>query len=374
MARYYNIMKKLIPLLFITIPLLSAGCVKEDMEACTDAAIVDPLRLDFSFTNNKQGQNMIADDIKDIRVYIFDQESGLLTHAFDIAYEDLVNDGIDVDVPSGVYTIVAWASNSDDMLTDDFQAGYAEDTDNNGTIDNYADSVSINTTSIDDFRMMLEYEKLPADMVGDIVPKVERFDDLYWASADSVSVERTRQQIVHLDFLLNTATFNVRVAGLQHLGNAATRADSDMPLDLFVTGNNGVYKINNVPDTTSLRVRYNSYDGSVAADTMTTHIRSMRLDMADSYDVRLYLQDPDGRGNVLDPMDLMDIILATRDDAGNNIYQSQKALDIETEFNIEISVAVDLTVSVTVNGFEPVVLTPGESDAEKTPNAPNKTE
>lgn len=347
------------------------SCISDRNDDCPVPA---DLRLNFAFTNNKQRQDRLVEDIRDIRIYIFDQNSDLLTHIIDVTPEEVLACGINTDIPSGLYTFVAWASNSEDMMRDGFRAAYADDTDGDGITNEY-DEIARDSTTLHDFRMMLAYDELPEGVKGDITPKVEDFGDLYYASASDIAIDRTQNQTVEFDFTLNTAVLNVRVNGLRYFESAATRADSTaMPLSVFVLGRNSIMEDNNAMDDNAQRMRYNPYDQTLGTDTLSTNIKSMRLaiDEKDNNDVMLYLQQPNADSDVVDPVDLIDLITSTCDQQGNTIYNTQKDLDIETEFTIDISVAEDLTVSVSVNGFEPVTLTSEASKPGETPNTPDE--
>lgn len=349
------------------------GCVYEDDSDCGDGSIAgtgEGVKLDFSFTNNKEAQNLFANQINDVRVYIFDQASGILRYIVDLDREDIVRGEIAVDIPSGTYSIVAWASNAEDMMADGFRAAWADDTDGDGQTNEY-DDISKDVTTLKDFRMMLTYDQVPDGEAGDVTPKIANFGDLYYAEGDNLVIDRKQDQTIYFNFTKNTSVLNVTVGGMQHFG-AATRAtgDSIPPVNLFVLGNNGIMENNNSTDNNAQRMRYNPYNQTMTTDTLTTSIKSMRLDLDEQSqdDVKLYLHNPDDHSDVINPMGLLDVILATCDDQGNTVYNNQQDIDKEDEFNIEITIATDLTVSVSVNGFTPVVLTPQQSDAEKTPN------
>ncbi len=107
-------LRKLIFLLFPV--LISVGCnLKEDLSDC------GVLRLAFRYTYNSQNVNRLTSAVRDIHVYAFDRSNDLLVDVIHVGWEDIAKGYVEVDhLPNGVYTFIAWAGSSEDMMDNGF--------------------------------------------------------------------------------------------------------------------------------------------------------------------------------------------------------------------------------------------------------------
>jgi len=288
-----------------------------------------------------------SDEIRSSRVYIFDSQTGILEDVISVAEPDIARGYIDVEgINEGFYTIIAWGGSSSNML----QGGYMDATVTNPAINTFA-PVTIGTTTLDNFRMMLAYDPLTGNPVAEVAPKVSDFDDLFYAIAENISVVNNSHQVIDLPFIKNTSTLRITVTGIQHLR-------STMPVDIFTTGRNWLYRYNNTPAANTPRMLFLPQSETLTANnTMEIFIRQQRLYINQSAAdrVMLYVQDPATGADIMAPLDLIAAIMQ------NPAYQTQQAIDREDLFEMTISIpspgdSGDLTVTITINGWEVVIL------------------
>ena len=327
---------------------MTSGCVKEDTGECAPG-----LRLYFRYTYNNMGQDQLASRIGDIRIYLFDQSTGLLTDIIRAERQDIDRGWMEPSISKGVYTVVAWAADGEDMM----QGGYHDAEMINPATHTFIPQARIGVTTLDNFRMVLTSDALPAGSIGEITPSTEDFDHLFFAIAANVSIANKNGQVVELDFIKNTSILKVKVTGLEHLTRAPA---ADQPLSVFVTGRNERGGYNNAIGSHAREVRYEPPCKTLTVTTANFDIKVQRLDIAYhiAHPVLLYVRNQHDGQDVIVPLDVMDAILQAEDAQGNPIWQTQEAIDREDEFPIEISILHDLNVRVTVNGFEIVDTTP----------------
>lgn len=314
--------------IFTLLCFLMCGCIKEDTADC------GRLRLQFRYTHNDSGRDLLADNVGEIRVYAFDMATGLLAAIIHVGPDDIARGYMDTNIADGRYGFVAWGVGGDSLI----DGGYSVD-------------AVVGTTTLDDFRLMLDYNDAPGGKGDtDAVPFKADFDNLFYALAADVSVVGTQVQIVDFDLMKNTSTLKVIVNGLDHL----SRAVEGLPLEVFCTGRNYLYNSLNGLDNQTPRMLYLPYDGSVEGDTQQVYIRQQRLSIAQSAvdPVMLYVRHAERGYDLVKPLDL---VAAIRQ---NPAYFDQDAIDREDLFVIELSILLDLRVSVEVNGWQIVILDP----------------
>lgn len=340
-------MYRKIVILFLLAGLMS-GCIKENLDNCEAR-----LRLYFRYTYNNQRQDLLASQVGDIRVYLFDQSSGLLSDIIRADRQDIDRGWLEPDIPEGVYTAVAWAASGEDLM----RGGYQEVEMTNPATHTYIPQVRIGTTTLDNFRMMLADRELSAGSTGVMTPVWENFDHLFFAIATDVAVTKENDQRVEFDFIKNTSTLKVHVTGLEYLSARASVANQ--PLNVFATGPNERYLYDNGIDPHTRVVRYEPPYTQFTATDMDVDIRIQRLDLAyhSAHPVLLYIQSRTGQ-NLVAPIDVTDAILRAKNAQGNPLWLSQEDVDREDEFPFEISILRDLSIQVTINGFEVVDVTP----------------
>ncbi|MDR0334125.1 MAG: FimB/Mfa2 family fimbrial subunit [Dysgonamonadaceae bacterium] len=329
-------------LFFTLLSFLMLSCIKDSLDDCDRS-----LRLQFRYLHNNQSQDLLTEQVQDIRVYLFDQNTGVLVNIIPVGVQDIALGYVDVDVNEGLYTAVAWGGSSINMM----QGGYRDATATNPATNTYA-PIAIGTTTLEQFRMILTYNPLSGNSFAQVAPQKEDFDDLFFAIAEDISVAGWNKQIVPLDLIKNTSTLKVVATGFEHL---RSRALSDIPVDIFTTGKNWLYTYNNAPDIYTPRMIYRPYDATLGANnTIEIFIKQQRLNINQSVTepVLLYIRNTDSNTNIIAPIDLISAIRQ------NPNYLTQSAIDREDLFVIEVSILHDLEVVIVINGWKVVILDP----------------
>jgi hypothetical protein len=316
---------------FLSLIFLFSSCIREDNRDCPQG-----VRLRFSYTHNNKGLDLLTKQVRDIHIYLFDRHTGTLASIVSTGVQDIARRYIDIDIPAGIYTAIAWGGSSANML----QGGYRA-------------TAVIGITTLEQFRMMLDYESISGNLPADAVPKTADFDDLFYAFVENIPVVMNRRRTVDLSFIKNTNTLKVTVTGLQNLRSV-------MPVDIFTTGANWLYTYGNTPVTNTPRMLYlPQIETLTANNTMEVFIKQQRLHIGQSAANRVmfYIQDPATGTDVVAPLDLIAAIMQ------NPAYQTQQAIDMEDLFAIAVSISptgnsVNTTVTITINGWEVVMLTP----------------
>lgn len=332
-------------IIFTLLSLLTGGCIREDMSECANCRVL------LRYTHNTQGEDLIASQVQDIHLYVFDQDAGLLADVIHVGTPDIARGYIDIYLPDGIYTITAWGGSSEDIT----QGGFKDAQLTDSAPLTYTSPVTIGAATFDDFRMMLACEKFTGKGDGDIIPKTEQFDHLFFALAQGIPATGKNMRTVVLDFIKNTSILKVSVKGVENLPVCA----SGEKLSVFVTGSNNSYMYDNRIDKFARQIRYEALCDKLAKAEIQTEVRMLRLDLDKHLDdpVQLHIQNADYE-NVISSLDVVRTILQTCDRQGNFIYQTQEDIDRESVFTIDILIQYDLSVRVTVNGFETVNLTP----------------
>ena len=339
-------MPKKLTLLLIS-ALLMAGCIGENLDDCVRC------RLRFSYTYNDENADRLSAHVQDIHVYVFDQTTRLLVDVIEVGSADIERGWVDIDdLPDGRYTFVAWGGSGED-LSRSFSDSHMYD----ASAHDHSDS-RIGHTTLDEFYMMLDYNNLPVETLGDIAPSREDFDDLFHAVVVDVPVISGRNSEVGFDFVRNTNVLQITVTGLEYLWNySPTRAPTaDQPLHIYAIGKNGRYRADNTIDDDARQVRYEPPCHTLSATSMGVDIKTMRLDIDRHSDdpVLLYVQNAETGDDMIAPLDIIGAIQKTQSTRGEYLYPDQEAIDREYEFPIELSILHDLSVRVTINGWEVV--------------------
>ncbi len=335
--------------------LCHAGCVAELTDGCLECRVT--FHYTLSNPSGGPGSVSVSNYVRTIEVYVFDAATGVLTEVIDVPARDIARGYMDMPgLDDGTYVFVAWGSSHDD-LGRSFSGRHMNDASTHEH-----EEIRVGETTLRTFYMMLGVDDTPEEMAGDIVPLTEDFDDLFWAVARDVVITKGKDRSpVDFNFIRNTSLLKVTVTGLEHLGGGSTRG-SDLPLpEVYVLGRNGRYRWDNSIDDHARRVHYASSGEDFSSDTLRLDIKTMHLDIArhrGDDQVQLYLKDATTGRDIISPLDILGVILQTRNDSGGYLYPRQENIDRQYEFPIEFSVASDLRVHVYVSGWEVVVLEP----------------
>ncbi len=346
-----NMFKKII--IFSLLSCLISSCIREDRSDCPEG-----FRLQFSYTHNNTGEDRMAAEVGDLRFYVFDKATGLLVDIIKVGAAQIAQGWIDVSLPNGNYTIVAWAGSGPDLFAD----GYIEADMTDPSTHSYAPGATIGVTTLDNFRVMLACDTFSGAPEGDITPCTGSFDDLFFAMQD-VTVNTAKDQTVNFDFIKNTSVLSVEITGLEYLSsytpvqgkaNFSRAAASDQPLLVFATARNERYMYDNLIGANGRTVRYEPPYTALTATDMQVDIQIQRLDVVQhtGWPVLLYIQDVTTGSDMVQPINVLDAIMRVKDSHGNLRWPTQREIDNEDVFPFRISILHDLSVNITVEGFE----------------------
>jgi hypothetical protein len=323
------------------------GCTSQKEIDCSGR-----VRLVFRHTLNTSFTDRFKEEVSSMKVYIFDSSTGVLVNAVQVPQSDINQGYMDLFLPSdSEYTLVAWGGSGNDILRGGHKAVEIIDAAAHG----YHDDVRIGETTLDSFRKMLEYELVTsrnADSNTAYAPTNVLFDDLFHAKTEEVSVQPFSEQSITLDFLRNTSTLRVEVAGLQYLRPQLGGAQ----LQVFATGANARYYTTNHICTFARQLEYQPYYREITDTEKFIDIKMQRLVIArhnnGTTPVLLYVQHPETGINLIRPFNLVQAILSVRDIHNNLVWRTQEDIDREEEFYIRISFnPYDLNVGISINGW-----------------------
>jgi hypothetical protein len=319
-------------LLLATLLLLSS-CVKEDHSTCNRGQ-----RIQVRYTHNTHERDLLSDRTGDVRIYLFNQSTGVLVDIIRLSTANIAAGYIDTELPTGTYTAIAWAGSSADMMQHSYRDARAVDP----ATQNYASPVVIGTTTMSQFRMMLRHTPLTGNSCATTVPHTANFDDLFFDIKENISITGGfgSIQIIDFDLVKNTCTLKVIVTGLEYLYDEAE-------MELFVTGKNWIYCHNNVLEASTPVMLYEPYDETAGTNRMEYLFRQQLLSVARRTDdpVMLHIRDAALDMDMVLPINVVDAIMQ------NPNYRTQLAIHKEDIFTIEVSILHDLSATITVNGF-----------------------
>ena len=362
--------------------LMMAGCKKgEDNGGNGDGNNTNDVRLQFSYTCNNSEQDLLTAQVHDIRVYLFDQKTGVLSDIIPVGRQDIMRGWVDADIPAGIYTAAAWGAGGTDIT----EGGYIAAQMTNPAAHTYTPA-KIGATTLDNFRMMLACDYSSGATRGEVSPKSDEFDDLFHALVRNIVITKDENQSVGLDFIKNTSTLKVVVMGLEYIAHTAFQ-----PLELFVTGRNERYGYDNTIGEYAREVHYEPYNMALTPTAMNVDIKVQRLYIEKhiTEPVLLYVRHYETGVDMIEPLNVVEAILGIRDVYGNYIYETQQDIDRADEFVFGILIQPDpvtppepplppepeptptdpstpskpstppnLKITVTLNGFEIVDVVP----------------
>jgi hypothetical protein len=338
-------------LIYLVLPaLLAIGCdLREDLSHC------GVLRLNLKYTYNNDNVDKLIGHVGDIRIYVFDA-SETLTRIVRPTAADIERGYYELRyMPGGRYTFVAWAGSGTDIEGSGFKEVHMSDP----AAHNRTGNVTVGETTLEELYMMIDYDTLPTEILGDVAPKSHDFVDLFHASVENFEVKPAESQTVDFDFIRNTNVLKVTVTGIQHLSTGAGRA-VDAPLSIYAVGRNGRYKWDNTIDPHARLVRYEPPYSSLTDTQMKVDIKTVHLDLSRHIDdpVNLHLTDLTTRAGIPDqPLDIIAAIRQVKDAQGNYLYRTQEAIDREYEFPIDIVIldpglSGDITIKIFIKEWE----------------------
>lgn len=214
---------------------------------------------------------------------------------------------------------------------------------------NFTTPVVIGTTTIESFRVMLKTKTATAI----VTPDSYSFDDMYYAGAENIQVaESSSQQFLDFSFIDDCNILDITLDGLQYIPAPLLKA-SEPPVRVFLTGNNGWYDYQNKIDSFSPVIQFEPPYKTLDTSSMTIDIKTLRLDIVYHTINPIYLHviNTQTATNMIKPLDIVTAILQLKDNNGQIIYNTQDDIDKQRTFVFKLSVALDLSVKVTINGF-----------------------
>lgn len=329
-------MTKQLSILFLSLFLLT-GCLKEKNKGCPTGN----LSISLKYTINVDDEDQLDEKIGHINLYVFNNATGLLMRIIPINHEQLMQGVYVTDIEPGNYTFAAWAVNGNDLS----QGGYEVVDMTNLETDTYTDAI-VGVTHIDNFHI-----RLKTNILGDNkVPANEQFNELYHAKATNIIVGES-EQTINFDFTKNTNTMKVRVEGI---GNLTAMRSETPELDIFAIGTDDSYNIHNTAGGPAAPLRYQRTTTYPEANVAQSDIHILRLDMElhKSHPILLHLIKKETGEPLMEPIDLLELILKVKDKDGTLVFKTQQDLDRWDEFPIVIKIGVDLSVTVGMEGFE----------------------
>lgn len=317
----------ILPLLLIML----TGCLKENLDGCPKGNVA----LSLKYTLNIEGDDQFEGQIGRIKLYIFDNSTGLLMRIEPIDQRLVIGGIYYLNLPRGNYTIVAWGVSGPEIAG----GGYSIVELTDPAADTHT-APEVGRTSLESFRMRLN---TIANNEGYKTPSNDDFDDLYHAVVENVEVTDL-EQLVELSFTKNTNLFKVRVKGLENL--TPTRSETPQ-IELFVTGTDDRYNHLNSACTPNAALHYPVHNSP------QSDISVLRLDMElhKAQPIKLHMRQADTGVELMTPIDLLDLILKLRDENGELKFKTQKELDRWDEYEIELNIDANLGVSIEVKGF-----------------------
>ena len=322
-------------LVFVSILLAAAlaGCIRQSQSEIPSNCNT---RFRFSFTHNPTGEDMFAEAVNDIHLYLFDQATGRLAKILTPDKGKLVSGSYEVRLPEGEYTIVCWAGGGDDLTRGGYRPVSMDDNGNYSGVDEQ--------TTPDGFRLM--FDCMPG-VENTLVPATGSYDDLFFAMKRDVEVKNKGMVTVTLPLVRNTNL--LRISADEEIFSAL-----EFTPEMFVSGPHEGYGYDNTLTLDAATVRY-ALPLAVNADVShrTADAKIQRIEIARSVTdpVLLHMRNPATGEDMFEPINLVEYLMAIEDADGNHPYRTQDDIDREYLFDIELRTGL-----IVINGYEIVDL------------------
>lgn len=312
--------------------MLLSGCTHEDTDECMQG-----VRLHFTHLLNNQNTNLFGSKVKAVYVFTFDK-NGKYVETFVSKQPKLTNDYVmDLPLKQGTYQFIVLGGN---MAT--YLFGEMKDSQNH----DFNGSMNKGESDIEKFTFLIKGEEIKQDEV--IVGN--NLSHLFHGSVYDIVVPPGQYTDANVDLMQDTKTINVHIIGYQYLGNYLTKNDYGSVVDIHATAKNGRYKKDNTIDSYAQNLKYLFGNHYLSGDTLKSNTVVMRL-MAQNDLSQLKILIPKNQYVLYDKNMVQQILK-------NPKYQTQTDLDKEEEFTFEIKITPQLDVSVRINGWEIIEITP----------------
>lgn len=322
----------LIPVWF----LITNACTHEDTSDC-----VQGVRLHFTHLLNNQNVNLFGDKVEAVSVFVFDSNDKYV-ETYQSQSVKLTNDYVmTLPLKPGLYNFIVLGGN----LTN-YHVGEMFDS----SKDHFEPALKKGVTDIKHFSFLIKNEYQSQGEM-EVNPDLEH---LYYGNLDSLSIPYGSYTDATVDLLRDTKKINVHIIGYQYLLQTLTRSDLSKQVDVHATSLNGRYKKDNSADEFAKPLKYLFGNHALSNDTLKCNTVMMRL-FAENDPSRLKILIPSTQ-YVLYDRNMIEQILK------NPKYQSQRDLDREDEFTFEITITPGLNVTIKINGWEIIEITPDKSN------------
>lgn len=311
------------------------ACTHEDTEDC-----VQGVRLHFTHLLNNQNVNLFGTKVNMVSVYIFDKD-GLYLDTYTSKGIQLTNDYVmSLPLKAGTYSFIVLGG---DLLT--YRVGEMIDPLSN----KFSVELQKGITNIKNFTYLID-DDIPSS--GPLIVNNQLSDLFHGISMDFV-VPSGKIVETTIDLIKDTKRINVHIIGLSNLDkyiSELTRTSYAPYFDIYINAQNGRYTYMNDIDDTAYPLKHLFGPAVEQNDTLKVSTNVLRL-MAtkDKSYLNVSLQ---GKPEPLYHQQMVSQILQ------NPKYKTQDDLDREDQFTFEIYLESDLNVSIKVNGWTIIDITP----------------
>lgn len=295
-------------LLFIGIFFSLHSCMKEDFSKCG-------LYIRFKYTNNPDHTDKFAEEIKDVDLFIFD-DNGIFVGKWE--HSALSGNEMKLSLENGTYTMVAWANLSEHFTYTQFVAG---------------------TTTFDEAVLSLQRD---ADQTVSVHPA-----PIYHSIVSDFYVKRLGLQTCEMDLSHVVNHLQVDLEGLPIEENPSMKALSPADNTRFaveVTGNNADFSFDYTRKDDAPFVHYTPnywQTGRILHAGFTL----MKLEPGDATVIRVFHLEGDGSWKTLYEASLTDLI--TQNPSMDFTLNSEFTISLQFDYTYAV-------VEVKVNGWTAV--------------------
>lgn len=318
------------------------GCTHEDTEDC-----VQGVRLHFTHLLNNQNVNLFGTKVNMVSVYVFDKD-GLYLDTYTSKGIQLTNDYVmSLPLKPGTYSFV--------VLGGDLQTYRVGEMKDSPTTD-FSTELKKGVTTIENFSFLID-DQVPTS--GPLVIE-DQLSGLFHGLLKDFVVPSGKVSEATIDLMKDTKRINVHIIGLSNLDKyieGLTRTSYAQFFNIHINAQNGRYTFNDDIDENAYPLKYLFVTPVETNDTLKTSTTILRL-MAEgdkSY-LNVSLQ---GKPEALYNKQMVSQILQ------NPKYKTQQDLDKEDEFTFEIYLGSDLNVSIKINGWNILDITPESEKSNK---------
>lgn len=335
--------------------MMSACKLSTELEPCITEAI---LHFEYKFTIDDNGDEpdpdapQLSELVDNIQLYIFDNNNDNKLYAIaSVRKSDILTGRLPIEILSGDYTMVAWGLGG---ASANLAGGGFDNVQMVDPTNRYYTPVVIGQTRLEEFRTLVVRPEDPTS-----------FTDLYYAIAEHVNVPipTSEDLIVNTNFRFTpySNTIRLTINGMDAVNNfisarrasfgttrvdGVTRAeDEPFPLNIFLTGKNGIFDYNGSIDALAVEHTYNYTPVSTAGTTAVVDIRTLRIDV-DRHSVDplvLHIHPTDAvtdadMHSIVKDIDLLSLIRQVKDNSGNLLLDEQDEIDRASIIPIDFTI------------------------------------